>query len=165
MGGVDHVSQRLHNVSPLQKVYKWYKKLAFRIIMQMILNVQKIYVGYTGAKMPFQNFLKTVITSWITIERDPQPEHIVLDETVSRLTGHHFPGLLLPKPDAKDQQPSKRCGICYKKNIKTDHGTALKTRYICITCPSQPVLHPDKCFELHHTKHDFVACFIMLFCF
>ena len=48
----------------------------------MILNAQKIYVGYTGAKMPFQYFLKTVITSWITIERDPQPEHIVLDETV-----------------------------------------------------------------------------------
>ena len=81
MGGVDPVDQQLHNVSPLRKVYTWYKKLAFRINMQMILNTQKIYVGYTGAKMPFQNFLKTVIKSWITVERDPQPEHIVLDET------------------------------------------------------------------------------------
>ena len=46
----------------------------------MILNSQKIYVGYTGANMPFRNFLKTVMTSWITIERDPQPKHIVLDK-------------------------------------------------------------------------------------
>ena len=113
MGGVDCVDQQLHNVSPIQKVYQWHKKIAFRIIMQMILNAQKIYVGYTGAKMPFQNSLKTVI------ERNPQPELIVLDETASPLTVCHFPGLLLSKPDAKDQRPSK-----------TDHGTALKTRYI-----------------------------------
>ena len=121
----------------------------------MILNAQKIYVGYTGAKMPFQNFLKTVIKSLITVERDPQPQHIVLDETVSQLTGCHFPGLLFPKPDAKDQQPGKSCRVCYKKNIKTDHGTALKTRYICITCPLQLALHPDKCFTLYDAKQDF----------
>ena len=46
----------------------------------MILNGQKIYVGYTGAKMPFRNFLKTVMTSWITVERDPQPKRTVLDK-------------------------------------------------------------------------------------
>ena len=123
----------------------------------MILNAQKIYVSYTGAKMPFRSFLKTVSISWITVEQDPQPEHIVLDETVSWLTGRHFPGLLLPKPDAKDQRPSKRCRVGYKKNIKTNHGTALKTRYTCITCPSQPTLHSGKCFELYHTKQDFGA--------
>ena len=123
--------------------------------MQMILNAQKIYVGYAGAKMPFQNFLKTVITSWITVEPDPQLEHIVLDETVSWLTGRHCPGLLVPKPDAKDERPSKKCRVCYKKNIKTNHITAFKTRYICITSLLQPALHPDKCFELYHTKQDF----------
>ena len=68
----------------------------------MILNTQKVYVGYTGAKIPFRNFLKTVTTSWITTEWGPQPEHIALFETVSRLTGHHFPGLLSLKPDAMD---------------------------------------------------------------
>ena len=31
MGGVDHVDQQLHSVSPLWKTYKWYKKLAIRI--------------------------------------------------------------------------------------------------------------------------------------
>ena len=68
MGGVDRVNQQLHNVSPLRKVHKWYEKLTFRIIMQMLLNAQKIYVGYTGAKMPFWNFLKIVTTSWITVK-------------------------------------------------------------------------------------------------
>ena len=135
--------------------YKWYKKLAFRIIMQMVLNTQKIYVGYTGAKMPFQNFLKTVITSRITVEWDPQPEDIVLDETVSRLIGHHFPGLLLPKPDAISQAKGVRSVT--KKNIKTNHGIAWKTRYICITWSLQPALHGDKCFRLYHTKQDLGA--------
>ena len=48
MGGVDHIDQRLHSVSPLWKMYKWYKKLAIRIIMQMVLNAQKIYVITTS---------------------------------------------------------------------------------------------------------------------
>ena len=118
MGDVDHVDQQLHNVSPLWKVYKWYKNLAFRITMQIILNAQKIYAGYTGAKMHFRNFPKTVITSWITIEQDPQPGHIVLDGTVSWLTGCYFSALLLPKPNAKDQQPSKRCRVCKIRTSK-----------------------------------------------
>ena len=48
MGWVDRVDQQLHSVSPLRKTYKWYKKLAIRIIMQMVLNAQKIYVITTS---------------------------------------------------------------------------------------------------------------------
>jgi len=154
MGGVDRVDQQLHNVSPIRKVYKWYKKLAFRILMQMILNAQKIFVFHTGERLTFRKFLKKVIVSWITTERE-LPPNLVNDETVTRLTGRHFPGLLKPQEGAKDQRPSKRCRVCYKRGIRTDKGIALKTRYICLNCPSFPALHPDTCFQLYHTKENF----------
>ena len=63
MGRVDCVDQQLHSVSPFRNMYKWYKKLAIRIIMQMVLNAQKIYVITTGQKMTFLQFIKNVVLS------------------------------------------------------------------------------------------------------
>ena len=63
IGGVDCINQQLHSVSPLQKMYKWYKKLAIRIIMQMVLNAQKIYVITTGHRMTFLQLIKNVVLS------------------------------------------------------------------------------------------------------
>ena len=48
MGGVDRVDQQLHGVQTLRRAYKWYKKLAFRIILQCTLNAHKAYVYFTG---------------------------------------------------------------------------------------------------------------------
>lgn len=67
MGRVDHVDQQLHSVSPLRKMYKWYKKLAIRIVMQMVLNARKICIITTGQKMTFLQFIKNVVLSWVTI--------------------------------------------------------------------------------------------------
>ena len=48
MGGVDRVDQQLHGVQALRRAYKWYKKLAFCIILQCTLNAHKAYVHFTG---------------------------------------------------------------------------------------------------------------------
>ena len=41
MGGVDHVDQQLHNIQSLRKSYKWYKKLALWLVMQVTLKPTK----------------------------------------------------------------------------------------------------------------------------
>ena len=114
MGGVDRVDQQLHNISPLRKSYKWYKKLAFRIIMQIVLNAQKIYVLETGISITLLEFLRKVITSWVTVN-EGLPVNRPQDETIIRLNGRHFPNLLIAQPDALDQRPVKRCRVCYAK--------------------------------------------------
>ena len=43
MGGVDRVDQQLHGFHTLRKSYKWYKKLACRLMMQMTLNSHKVF--------------------------------------------------------------------------------------------------------------------------
>ena len=57
-------------------------------------------------------------------------------------------------PGAKDQRPTKQCRVCSARHIKTIKGKPTKTIYICKTCPSQPGLHINKCFEIYHTELD-----------
>ena len=144
----------------------------------MILKAQKIYVGYAGAKMPFQNFLKTVITSWITVEPDPQLEHIVLDETVSWLTGHHFRFSPNQMPRMSDQAKSvgsvtKRTSkLIILQHLKQD--TSVSQAYCSLLCTQTSVSNctipsrtlkwiAESLWTIIQSMSMQVACFIMLF--
>ena len=91
MGGVDRVDQQLHGIHALRKTYKWYKKLAVRLIMQAALNAHKVFQYTTGkVEVDFLKYLHDVIALLVTIT--PRMIHdIPLDGTVQRLTGRHFP--------------------------------------------------------------------------
>ena len=75
----------------------------------------KKYVIITGQKMAFLHFIKNVVLSWVTIQ-EGLPKNMPPDETVTCLTGHHLPSMLLPNPGPKDQRPTKRCQVCYAKS-------------------------------------------------
>lgn len=66
IGGVDRVNQQLHNLQTLRKSYKWYCKIALRLIMQTILNAHKIHAAETGSTMSFLEFVVEVIKSLST---------------------------------------------------------------------------------------------------
>ena len=122
--------------------------------MQMVLNTQKIDVITTGQTMTFLQFIKSVVLSWVTIQVG-LPENMPPDETVIHLTSRHFPSMLLPNPGAKDWQPAKRCQVAYSKGNKSAGGSSIRTQYVCNQCCSVPGLHPDKCFEIYHTKENY----------
>ena len=43
MDGVDRIDQQLNNIQSLRKSYKWYRKLALQLVMQVMLNTHRIY--------------------------------------------------------------------------------------------------------------------------
>ena len=88
MGGVDRVDQQLHSLRILRKSYKWYKKLVFRLVGQMILNAHKVYQKVTtNTDVSFLQFLRDVIVQLVTqLPAIGNPQHC-LDDTFSRLTG------------------------------------------------------------------------------
>ena len=57
MGGVDRVNQQLHGIQALRKSYKWYKKLVFRLLLQVSLNFHKVYQNCTGSNVVFLDYL------------------------------------------------------------------------------------------------------------
>ena len=150
MGGVDRVDQQLQNFHTLRKTYKWYRKLAFRLITQVILNSHKIYQLHTGSGDTFLQFMHNTIA--LLVAYIPTIQHnLVKDDTYVRLTGRHFLAMKKAKENAKDQRPTKECRVCSARGKRTDKGKKLKTVYICPDCPSQPGLHPGVFQNLPYT--------------
>ena len=57
MGGVDCVDQQLHCYKVLRKTYKWYRKLALRLISQSVLNSHKVFLNFFQRNdMTFHSF-------------------------------------------------------------------------------------------------------------
>lgn len=153
MGGVDRVDQQLHNIQSLRKSYKWYKKLALRLVMQVTLNAYKIFQSHTGnTDKTYQQFLHDTIVLVLSLTPDIPP---VLDnhDTIERLSGRHFPSV--KEQEGATPRPHKKCRVCRARGIKTPKGQPVKTVYICNFCPSKPGLHPDTCFQAYHTLLDY----------
>ena len=82
-------------------------------------------------------------------------KEIVQDETLTRLTGRNFPALKKATEGKVDRHPMKVCRVCCARGIRTAKGGRPKTVHICKTCPTNPGLHVDVCFEAFHTLLDY----------
>lgn len=155
MGGVDRVDQQLQSLKTLRKTYKWYRKLALRLLSQGILNAHKVYCNYNHRNnVTFLKFMHDTII--LLLSSSPKlNKSLVPDDVIHRLTGRHFPAVQKPTEGAKDKHPTKICRVCYARKIRTKKGDPVKTVHICKSCPSQPGLHIENCFEIYHTVLDF----------
>lgn len=54
----------------------------------------------------------------------------------------HYPQYIPPNP--KKRTPTKRCRVCYKKNVRRE------SRYCCPACPEMPGLCLKSCFLSFH---------------
>ena len=152
MRGVDRVDQQLRGFHIIRKSYKWYKKLAFRLMMQMTLNAHKVFQKSTKSTLNLHSFIHEIIATLIALHPSKQECEPIPDDTFHHLSGRHFILVKKAPPEAKDQRPTKRCRVCYVRGIPTKNGSAIKTVYVCQACPSEPSLHPETCFEISHTK-------------
>lgn len=153
MGGVDRLNQQLHSIQALRKTYKWYKKLAFRLILQAPLNGHNIFIKVTpnekDQKISFIDFLLRCVKQMVPKRMEPV---LPRNDDLSRLTGRHFNALI---PATGQSRPKKRCRVCYKRNIKTPKGGDITTIYHCEDCQSLPGLHPGECFKAYHKLEDY----------
>ena len=66
MGRVDKVNQQLHYQHTYRKSYKRYRKLALRLISEVILNAHKVYVTHAGSSIVILYFMHNTIASLLT---------------------------------------------------------------------------------------------------
>ena len=134
-------------------IYKWYRKLALRLMSQAVLNAHKVFVKACGFKdVTFLKFMQDTIVLTLQLSPKLNKKNIQPDDTLQRLTVRHFPGIKKPgKVGSKDPRPTKICRVCYSRGVRTDKGKPLKTVHICQTCPSQLGQHIDNCFQVYHT--------------
>ena len=125
--------------------------------MQVTLNSFKVFQNNTGdTKVTYLSFLRDSIALMIAAMPDvPRPIQDPGTDLPDRLTGRHFPSQKPGVEGSKDPRPTKKCRVCKARGVTTNKGGPMKTVYICRFCPSNPGLHPDKCFELYHTILDY----------
>ena len=120
MGGVDRVDQQLHAINVLRKHYKWYKKLAFRLLSQCMLNAYKLFQKNVDPKATFLGYLYDVIIQLVSRKPCNPNDRLRMDDSVSRLPGRHFPSLKVAQPGSKDKRPAKACRVCSAKGKRTN---------------------------------------------
>ena len=104
MRGVDRVDQQLHVIHILRKHYKWYKKLAFRLLSQCMLSSYKIYEKKTRQKKAFLDFMHDVVIQLITLKHEAKyPKELEVDDGGSRFSGRHFPSSKVSQSGAVDK--------------------------------------------------------------
>ena len=163
MGGIDMIDQQLETLHFLRRSYKWYRKVAIRLLLHCLLNSHKIYQFHCGGKHDFLRFLQDVIT--VMISRAPQLNKVPgrQMDNVERLVGHnHFPtNRPIEATNSKTKSMKKTCHVCYARGIRTARGLPVKTNFVCSGCSTQPGLcvgGGKDCFEAYHTKLDFSTC-------
>ena len=140
MGGVDRLDQVIEPYDATRKTVRWYLKLGIHFIQIALLNSWNLYKTRNG-RLDFLMFSRNVISKLVF------PDNIVPSaklEDVMRLTERHF---IRKIPGTQRERPTRRCRVCYKKGLKRK-----ESRYCCSSCPSQPGLCLEGCFEAYHTK-------------
>ena len=161
MGGVDMVDQQLDQLLVLRKSYKWYKKIAFRLLLQGFLAAHKLYIFNGGNRNhDFLHFMHDAVTQIFLLSPRIEREVRSGRDNIVRLTGrNHFPAKRQQTTDASKQKSKvKRCRVCYARRITTQKGQGIKTTWICTGCPDEPGLCMDgnkTCFQTYHTVFDF----------
>ena len=152
---VSSYNTQLCNIQSLRKSYKWYKKLALQLVMQVMLNAHKVYQIHTGNDMAYLQFLHDTIVLLLAVTPDIPIQVVGNDDTLQRLSERHFPSVRQQAQGTTSARPHKKCCVCTARGIKTAEGEPVKTVYICNYCPSKPGLDPDKCFEAYHSMLDY----------
>ena len=96
--------------------------------------------------MNLHSFIHKIIATLITLHPSEQEHEPTLDDTFHCLSGQDFISVKKAPSKAIDQNPTKRCRLCYTRGIHTKNGFAIKTIYVCKACTSEPSLHPETCF-------------------
>ena len=82
----DRDGQQMHSLRSLRKTYKRYKKLDFRMILQVILNAHNVFQHETGKyNITLLGFLHDSISALVIIN-PTIPNNQVPDDTISHLT-------------------------------------------------------------------------------
>lgn len=178
MGGVDRADQLL-SYSPFKvKTLKWWKRVWFHMVNVALTNSFILYRERTDDRVlkDGRTFRKDIVQSMVekeygATERRPRGRPSTSDNSVTRLSGRHFPTRI--KPIGKKQNVTHVCVVCSqsrrharkdllakKQPITKKMMSGRHTSYECMDCAVALCVVP--CFKLYHTKRDFISAYLGL---
>ncbi|KAM9299393.1 piggyBac transposable element-derived protein 4-like [Gastrophryne carolinensis] len=144
MGGVDKTDQILTYYNATRKSRAWYKKVAIHLVQLATFNSFVVFkAAVPGSNLTFIKYQQQLLPALLFGDTEEAPE-MSANDNQARLVGKHFIKCI---PDMGGKRyPQKACRVCRSHGIRKD------VRYYCPTCPSQPGLCFEHCFEAYHTQ-------------
>lgn len=149
MNGVDRADQLAVYYSFERKTRKWWRKVFFWMMESTIVNSFIIYkevVADPSSHLSYRRRVIEILATRCITSAPPRPragrpcKRPRLEDTPERLNQHlHVMG---------KREQLRDCTVCSIQVVGARH----RTVYYCKTCPDNPTLHPDTCFERYHTR-------------
>lgn len=143
-GAVDLSDQMTAYQSPLRKSIKWYKKVAFDLILNVaVVNALTLYKSVTKKNIPIVDFRKQILKSLLAQETTSAPLQR------PRRAKHELGTKTGPSKEVRRQ-----CLECYKQNV-VNYGRIIaknktkKVKTYCKTCPNNPFLCAECFVKIH----------------
>ena len=171
MLGVDLNDQMLTYYSMNRRCTKWWKKLFVHFVGMIMTNSyilhRKFHTLTNNARkvLTHAEYITAIIKYLIeegsktrTVSPRIYHRHVGMD----RLTGRHFP-CMIQDGSTKRKTPSRKCHVCSRvsketSDVKQRHWTSFWCQNCKVPlCVNTHVSTGKTCFELYHTKDDFVA--------
>lgn len=139
---VDFSDQMNAYSSPLRKSMKWYRKLAFELLLNIsVVNAMFIFEKVSGKKVSITKFREKLVSSFMQCSNEE------IWQNASTNAKHHK----LEEKEGKVHQVRKFCKECYETNSKTFGREAArnitkKVITFCNVCKGKPHLCL-KCFN------------------
>ena len=160
MGGVDTSDQMLQYYSVFRKTTKYWRKLFLHLFNMIITNAFILQKKYgTNDKLNHYDFRLSLVYALLdeAVEA-PKPQGRgrkvnVDEESVTRLSGRHFPDHIPAKEGAKRARPARDCAACNAAFHDREGFKRKQTTFMCKVC--NVALCVPRCFEVYHTHKDF----------
>ena len=152
MNGVDISDQYTATYPFTRKTIKWWRKVFFWLIDLCVTNSYAVYREMEQDKIPHIAYRRSIVEALATRYLSSSPPRPRVgrprkrshpDTDPERLNGHLH---LLGKRQQRD------CVVCSSQSAS---GNRHRSTYYCKTCPNNPSLCPDECFERYHTLHNY----------
>ena len=136
----------------IRKTIKWWRKVFFWLIDLSVTNSYALYGEMEQDRIPHIAYRRSIVEALVTrylSSAPPRPQvgrprkrsHPDIDP--ERLNGHLH---LLGKCQQRD------CVVCSRQSAS---GNRHRSIYYCKTCPDNPSLCPDRCFERYHSLRNY----------
>lgn len=147
--GVDLSDQRMSYGIFDHRSVKWWRKLAFHIILICINNSCVLYEKVKKKKCSINNFMKLLVQD-LAMTDDLETPPDTSGTQLSRLSGSKHFIEKIPAPDGK-KRLQRKCKVCADRGRKLSGKPVRKdTTFQCNFCKIPLCLEP--CFKLFHTK-------------
>ncbi|XP_046400221.1 piggyBac transposable element-derived protein 4-like [Ischnura elegans] len=152
--GVDLSDQRMSYGVFDHRSMKWWRKLAFHMILMTVQNACVLYNQVTGKKIPMTSFMKELCSDLAITQEEPSSGPGPSGGHLTRLSGKHFLSRIPIPPEKKKAQ--RRCKVCSDKGTEQAGKARRKdTSFECKICHLGFCVSP--CFQIYHTKKNYVT--------